>query len=72
MGERRKSSCSGANGGSCVEVATAGRLLVRDTSNRDGGTLTLSADAWRTFSGDLKTALWGHHTATYTTHNGPS
>jgi Domain of unknown function (DUF397)/Domain of unknown function (DUF5753) len=36
----RKSSHSGANGGSCVEVTgTARVVLVRDTTDRDGQTL---------------------------------
>jgi hypothetical protein len=39
----RKSTRSGNNGGSCVEVADnlPGVVLVRDTNDRDGGTLTL-------------------------------
>jgi hypothetical protein len=42
----RKSSSSDANGGSCVEVASGnGMILVRDTTNRDGGTLGFTADA---------------------------
>ncbi|MFI7214741.1 DUF397 domain-containing protein [Micromonospora maritima] len=47
----RKSTRSGGNGGSCVEVADnlPGVVLVRDTKDRDGGTLHLSADAWRSF-----------------------
>jgi Domain of unknown function (DUF397) len=32
----RKSSYSGDNGGECVEVATAGAVLVRDTADRGG------------------------------------
>jgi len=67
MGEWRKSSYSGANGGSCVEVATADRVLVRDTTDRDGGTLTLSADAWRTFTDSLKTALPHAHNSAHDT-----
>ena len=31
----RKSSYSGSNGGECVEVATAGAVLVRDTADRE-------------------------------------
>jgi len=52
----RKSSFSGGNGGGCVEtgVADAGRVLVRDTTNRDGGTLTVSANAWQAFTDALK------------------
>ncbi|MEU8422575.1 DUF397 domain-containing protein [Micromonospora sp. NPDC048835] len=47
----RKSTKSGNNGGSCVEVADnlPGVVLVRDTKDRDGGTLTFSAAAWRGF-----------------------
>ncbi|MGH3187228.1 MAG: DUF397 domain-containing protein [Streptosporangiaceae bacterium] len=46
----RKSSYSGANGGECVEVATtAGAVMVRDSTDRGGDTLTVSAAAWRAF-----------------------
>lgn len=46
----RKSTYSNANGGSCVEVATdATVLLVRDTTNRAGFTLSLPASAWTAF-----------------------
>lgn len=56
-GRWRKSSYSGGNGGDCVEAADApSMVLVRDTTNRDGGTLTFSAAAWRTFTGELKKA----------------
>ena len=51
----RKSSFSGANGGSCLETATGnGMILVRDTTNRDAGTLAFTADAWRAFTADVK------------------
>lgn len=50
----RKSSYSGANGGQCVEVATAGQVMVRDTTNRDGGTLTFTPAAWEAFTSALK------------------
>jgi hypothetical protein len=47
----RKSTYSEGNGGSCVEAATgAGVILVRDTTNRDGGTLAFSAEAWQEFT----------------------
>ncbi|MBW4716923.1 DUF397 domain-containing protein [Saccharothrix obliqua] len=37
----RKSSYSGGNGGDCVELAhVGGRLLVRDSKNPEGPTLT--------------------------------
>jgi hypothetical protein len=35
-------------------VATDGEILVRDTTNRDGGTLALSAGAWSTFLASIK------------------
>ncbi|HEV7974547.1 DUF397 domain-containing protein [Amycolatopsis sp.] len=42
----RKSSYSGTQG-ECVEVSvTSSRVGVRDTKDRDGGTLSLSASAW--------------------------
>jgi hypothetical protein len=50
----RKSSYSGANGGNCVEVATAEGVAVRDTTDRDGGTLTFSASAWQEFTRRLR------------------
>jgi hypothetical protein len=40
----RKSSFSGANGGSCLETATGdGEILIRDTTNRDGAILNIPA-----------------------------
>lgn len=47
----RKSSRSNGNGGECIEVADnlPGVVLVRDSKDRDGGTLTFAPDAWRTF-----------------------
>lgn len=51
----RKSSYSDSNGGSCVETASgSGVILVRDTTNRDGGTLSFADDAWTTFTAGLK------------------
>lgn len=50
----RKSSYSNANGGQCVETATGNdAVLVRDTTNRDGGTLAFSAAAWAVFTASL-------------------
>jgi hypothetical protein len=56
MGDNwRKSSYSGANGGSCVETAGgAGVILVRDTTDRDGFTLSVPADAWAMFTDSLR------------------
>jgi len=43
----RRSSYS-ANGGDCVEVAIdRPEVLIRDTKNREGGTLTASTATWR-------------------------
>ena len=53
----RKSSYSNANGGQCVETASdEGVILVRDTTDRDGGTLTFGPDAWRRFAATIKGA----------------
>jgi hypothetical protein len=50
----RTSSYSG-NGGECAEVATApGRVLVRDSRDRDGAVLAVPASAWRAFTASLK------------------
>lgn len=50
----RKSTYSGGNGGSCVELASDdGVVSVRDTTNRNGGTLTFSAGAWTAFLATL-------------------
>ena len=51
----RKSTYSGSNGGDCVETAGAdGEILVRDTTDRDGGALAFTADAWAEFTASLK------------------
>jgi len=48
--EWRKSSYSGNGGGACVETASeAGNVMVRDTTNREGGTLSFTASAWERF-----------------------
>lgn len=46
----RKSSHSGANGGDCIEVASAEGVAVRDTTDREGVTLEFSAQAWQEFT----------------------
>jgi hypothetical protein len=53
MGEWRKSSYSDVNGGSCVEVASDNFVLIRDTTNRDGFTLSVPASAWSVFLATL-------------------
>ncbi len=46
-----KSTRSGTNGGSCVEVADnlPSVVLVRDTKDRDGGTLQFNPTVWQAF-----------------------
>ena len=51
----RKSSYSGTSGNSCVETASgAGQILVRDTTDRDGLTLSVPASAWARFTNSLR------------------
>jgi hypothetical protein len=52
----RKSSYSGTNGGGCVEagVAEQGHVLVRDTTNRGGAVLNVSAKAWQGLTSSLR------------------
>jgi len=51
----RKSSYSSANGGECVELAGGqGTVLVRDTTNRDGSTLSYPAATWTAFLQTLR------------------
>jgi hypothetical protein len=50
----RKASYSNGSG-SCVEAASGdGTVAVRDTTDRDGGMLTFTAEAWRAFLGTLR------------------
>lgn len=56
VGAWRKASYSSGSS-TCVEVTDAASVvLVRDTTDRDGGTLEFSAAAWRAFAGGLKRA----------------
>ena len=52
----RKATYSGNSGADCVEagVAAAGRVLVRDTTDRDGATLDIPAAAWEHFTSSLR------------------
>jgi hypothetical protein len=51
----RKSSYSANGGQNCVETASGnGAVMVRDTTDRDGGTLSFSPDAWQKFVGGLR------------------
>ena len=60
IGERDKmlvtwrTSSYSSNGGDCVEVATGPEVLVRDTKDREGGTLAASTPAWRALLGRLR------------------
>jgi hypothetical protein len=55
MGDWRKSTYSSANGGQCLETAARnGEILIRDTTNRDGVSLAISAATWQQFTSTLK------------------
>lgn len=54
----RTSSYSGSQA-NCVEVGNAatlrvGLIMVRDTKDRPGTTLTVTADAWRRFTASVR------------------
>lgn len=56
----RKSSYSGGNGGECVEVGTQphpARVLVRDTKDRSGPVLRITAGAWRRFADQVRSGV---------------
>jgi hypothetical protein len=40
-------------------MAAAGRVLVRDSKNSDGGRLAFSAQAWREFAARIKSGRAG-------------
>jgi hypothetical protein len=51
----RKSTYSDANGGQCLEAASAdGVVLVRDTTDRDGASLSVPASTWQRFVAGLR------------------
>jgi len=51
----RKSTYSNDNGGECVETASAdGVILIRDTTDREGRTLSVPVAAWQRFTDALK------------------
>jgi len=54
--EWRKSSYSGGNGGTCVEVARnlPGIVAVRDSKNPDGPKLVIPAAGWQAFTASVK------------------
>jgi Domain of unknown function (DUF397) len=49
MGNWRTSSYSSGDGGQCVEVASGDVIAVRDSADRRGPVLMVTAEAWRTF-----------------------
>lgn len=52
----RKSTYSGSGGANCVEIGDSGaKVMVRDTKNRDGGTLDIDHREWRRLVAALKT-----------------
>jgi hypothetical protein len=56
VGTWRKASYSATNG-NCIEVADAAPVvLVRDTTDRGGVTLTVPASAWQKFTATIKLA----------------
>ena len=54
MGNWRKSTFSDASGGSCVEVASADGVMIRDTTDRGGVTLSVPLQAWTEFLGTVR------------------
>jgi Domain of unknown function (DUF397) len=63
----RKSSYSGGNGGTCVEVAVVpgsqeGRdrvIAVRDSTNPDGPALVFTSDEWKAFTAGVNNGEFG-------------
>lgn len=54
VGAWRKSSYSTNGGESCVEVAGDGVVLIRDTTDREGVTLSVPAETWARFTASLR------------------
>lgn len=52
--EWRKSTYSANGGTACIEIGANGVILVRDTTDRDGGTLSFPVGAWAKFAASLK------------------
>jgi hypothetical protein len=51
----RKSSYSNGGANACVEVGTSiDRVAVRDTTDRDGATLSVPSASWATFLSTLR------------------
>ena len=54
MGNWRKSTHSDANGGDCIEVASTDVIMIRDTTDREGVVLGISAEVWEAFTASLR------------------
>jgi Domain of unknown function (DUF397) len=55
----RVATYTGGNG-NCVEVADAASVvMVRDTKDRDAGTISFPVGAWEVFTSKIKNALQG-------------
>jgi hypothetical protein len=53
-----RTSSYSTNGGNCVEVGRADpKVLVRDTKDRQGGTLEVPGSSWAAFTVKLATRL---------------
>jgi hypothetical protein len=51
----RTSTYSTSNGGNCIEVRAADRVLIRDTKQAGTGpVLRFTSDAWRRFADQVK------------------
>jgi hypothetical protein len=50
----RKSTHSTSTGGNCVEVSAPGAILVRDTTDRTGPSLSFPPATWRHFLATLR------------------
>jgi hypothetical protein len=51
----RTSTYTENGGATCVETASdGGVILVRDTTDRDGGTLAFTRSAWKRFTATLR------------------
>ncbi|MEU0549473.1 DUF397 domain-containing protein [Micromonospora sp. NPDC005979] len=55
----RKSTRSSSNGGNCIEVAVIlPAVAVRDSKDRDGGTLRFDRHTWQSFVDGVKTTAF--------------
>jgi hypothetical protein len=54
VGNWRKSSYSANGGEQCVEIGSADAVLVRDTQDREGVTLSVSGAVWSAFLSTMR------------------